>query len=256
MNWRLTTPAVGSGQFLDWGGAMKMVVKLLLRGLAILFGMGCVLLLWGAFTEAGSAMLPGVLMLGVLAVGLWYWSGRGDRANAVRKARQEAAAQETLQFMDKVNRAGAFPAVAAGRIVSRPGCPVLVSCEARLTEVSQQQVRQYLGARINVAGIPVFLGQSTPRQQTVMREMAQGELALTPSALIFSGDLRSVDVELDKIIAIDIASDGFVVSIKGRETPFTFMVSNGFLMGVLVKNLVRMEMTSRQLPADSQLVVC
>ena len=105
----------------------------------------------------------------------------------------------------------------------------------------------------NRSGMPIYLGQSTPKSRQVVREGAEGELAITPKTLLFNGPQQSADIDLDKITALDIAIDGITVSVKGRQKPFIFVVPNGLLWGMLVKNLIQIQVEGRALPSGAKL---
>jgi hypothetical protein len=201
-----------------------------------------------------TLLLPTVIS-GLMAWGLWHWSNNADRVNNTDKSKRDLIAQETLSYFELVNTTGSFPIAPTDRIISRPDCPVLASCNARLLEVSTEKVEQYLGTRIKLAGMPIYLGQSSPKSRQVVQEAAQGELAITSKSLLFNGAQRSADVDLDKITALDIAIDGITVSVKGKQKPFIFIVPNGFLWGMLVKNLIHLKIEGRTLPAGSKLQV-
>lgn len=237
---------------------LNNAMKFILRALATLFGFSAalqlIMMVVGLFDEKGRdsiIMLWPAAISGLIAWGLWHWSGKTDRAATAR----DSIVQEALNYFETVNAQGMFPSSQTDRIISRPDCPVLASCNARLMEVSSEQIRQYLGTRVKIAGMPIYLGQSSPRSRKVVRETAQGELAITPKSLIFNGPQRSADVDLDKITALDIAIDGITVSVKGRQKPYIFIVPNGFLWGMLVKNMTQLHVEGRSLPPGAKLQV-
>lgn len=218
------------------------LVKYALQALAVLFvisGIGDLFLAWqfGLFFIALGGLF-------------WYWSGKGTRGAA--KAAQIVA--EARSYFETVNKAGEFPASSTSRIISRDENPVLAACNARLLELTADHARNYLGTRVKVGSLPIYLGRSASSGQH-LRETAAGELAITPRELIFSGTSRSVDIPLDKITSIDIAADGFHLSVKGRQKPLVFIVPNGVLWGALVKNVARITLDGRRLPAGSLLAL-
>jgi hypothetical protein len=230
---------------------IDQLVKWILRILAVLFAASG---LFGAIgmlfmKDGASAALSSSVVSGLIAWGLWHWSGRAERGAAARNS----IVQEALGYVASINSAGGFPVAPTDRVISRPDQPVLAACNGRLLEVTTEQARQYLGTRVKVGGLPIYLGQSASRSKTVVKETAQGELAITAKSLIFSSPQRSVDIDLQKIVALDVAIDGVTVSVSGRQKPFIFIVPNGILWGMLLKNLSQMKVEGRALPAGAQL---
>lgn len=241
---------------------VDFVMKWVLRAVAAFFALGAFATLAGTLfglAKGGSKgtgdMFALVLLLGFLALMLWYWAGSADRARADNKRRHESIAQEATSFFESVNSSRQFPPANAERVLDRPDNPVLAACDATLMEVTADQARNYLGTRIKVGGMPIYLGRSASSSRAVTKATAKGELALTPTALVFNGAQRSADVDLRKITAIDIALDGISVAIKGKQKPLIFMVPNGLLWGQLVKNLAQIHLTGRELPAGVNLQV-
>lgn len=222
--------------------------------LLLVAGVVVVLALWKSIGPVfGEDLAPViksfVVIIALLGASVWY---RRTTAQA-NVQRNSAFVQSALAYMESVNRTGAFPEAGTQRIISHADKPVLASCEGRLLEVTTEQARQYLGTRVKVGGLPIYLGQSASKSRTVLKETSQGELALTAKSLIFSGPQRSVDIDLDKIVALDVAVDGVTVSVSGRKKPFIFIVPNGILWGMLLKNLTQMKVEGRALPAGAQL---
>jgi hypothetical protein len=234
---------------------IDQLAKWILRALAVIFavsGLGEAIATLVAKDGPSIGFGPAVIS-GLIAWGLWHWSGKASRNANRSAAAHNSIVQEALGYFAAVNDSGAFPIAPTDRIISRPDQPVLASCNGRLLEVTTAQARQYLGTRIKVGGLPIYLGQSASRSKTVVKETAQGELAVTAKSLIFSSPQRSVDIDLHKIVALDVALDGVTVSISGRQKPLIFIVPNGVLWGSLLKNLTQMKMDGRALPAGAQL---
>jgi hypothetical protein len=240
---------------------LDVAMKWILRALAALFGVAALFeliaaaigLFQEADKEASAALLVTGLITLLLAWGLWYWSVRADRANARLVTKRESIVREATAYLEAVSAAGIFPESPTERILSRPDAPVLAACNAKLLEVSSDQIRRYLGTRIKLAGVPIYLGQSSPTYRTVVRQTAEGELAVTPTSLIFDSPQRSVSVDLEKISALDMGFAEITVSAKGTSRPYTFVVPNGLLWGMLLKNLIQLKLKGRMLPGGAKL---
>lgn len=229
-------------------------VKWLLRALAVLIAISaCGSAISALWSKGESPLLVLSMVEAGIAWALWRWSGSSERAKEKRNAEHQAIVDQTLAYVQSVNSARSFPEARAERVLSRPDAPVLASCNCRLLEVTTEQARQYLGTRVKIGGMPIYLGQSATRSKTTIKETAQGELALTTKALIFSGAQKTIDLDLRKIVALDVAVDGITVSVSGRVKPFVFIIPNGILWGTLLKNLTQMEVQGRNLPEGAQL---
>jgi hypothetical protein len=233
---------------------LDQLFKWLLRTLAVLMAFGaCGSAVSALWSKGESPLLVLAIVHAAIAWALWRWSGSSERAKARRNSEHQALVDQTLAFFKRVNHERSFPEANAERVISRPDAPVLAACNCRVLEVTTEQARQYLGTRVKIAGMPIYLGQSATKSKTTIKETAQGELALTIKALIFSGSQKTIDLDLRKIVALDVAVDGITVSVSGRVKPLIFIVPNGLFWGTLLKNLTQMEVQGRSLPAGAQL---
>jgi hypothetical protein len=244
------------------GMMFDSLVKFVLRTLALLCAASAVAAAFMATISIadgkGEALGSEAMMIAfsaAMAAVFWRWSGAGDRERKERDAESQRIITEAVEFFENVNTHRGFAPAQTDRIICQPDDPILAACNAKLFEVSTSQVRQYLGTRVKIGGLPIYLGQSTPQSRTVIKESATGELALTPTRLIFNGTTRSANVELKKIIALDIARDGITVSISGRQKPLLFIVPNGLLWGQLVKNLMQLRIKGLTLPEGATLQI-
>lgn len=237
------------GQVFKWG----------LRAFAAFFAIGALGSLIGFAVDhkqagAGVVLVPGALM-GALAYYLWRRSGAGERQAKAGADESARLAAEAAAFFESVNAAGAFPVAKTDRIIDKPSRPVLASCNARLFELKTTTSRGHAGTRVNVGGMPIYLGGSVPLSSTQLKESCLGELAITPDTLIFSGELKSVDVPLAKITSIDAMKDGVTIAAMGRQKPITFQVPNGLLWSQLIKNLMHGKAEGRALASGARLEV-
>lgn len=238
---------------------MGLISKWTLRATAVVLGIvGATALIGAAASPKEPGIGPAVmtaLIFGAGAYLLWRRSGRSDRQDQTVADEVARLAAEAIAFFESVNAARAFPVAKTDRIIDTPGRPVLASCNARLFELKTTTSRGLAGTRVKVGGMPIYLGGSVPISSTQLRESCAGELAITPDTLIFSGDLKSVDLALAKITSIDAMKDGVTISAMGRQKPITFRVPNGLLWSQLIKNLMHGKAEGRALVSGAQLEV-
>lgn len=236
---------------------MKAMRNMALKALAVLFGLM-------AFTS-GLAQLSDVfagrasvlaLIPSVLFAGLAWLCWRYARAGAGRQGggALDRMAQEATEYFQAVITAREFPAPRPDRLLDDAGEPLLAVCNARLLELRRQTSRVGVGTRINVAGMPFYVGRSDPITRTELQEMSQGELGITSRRLLFSGPLRSADFDLARVAAVDVMADAISLSVTGRQNPVYLQVSNPLLWGQLVRSVKQMRLDGRRL-ADGQQVV-
>lgn len=240
---------------------MQAIFNIAAIGLAALFGLAGGTGAMVALVElvqggqgAGATLAGSVLML---MVAYWLWLRGGGRPFGAgqSKAAQAGLVAETQQFLDAVNSAGEFPVAQCDRVLVPPGEVVLAACNARMFLLRSSTRQQHIGTRVNVAGMPIYLGQSTPATSTELRAAAVGELALTNRSLIFSAPTKSDDFELSKLTSVEILKDGITLTIRGRKSPITFQLSNGLLWGQIVRNAQQLQLAGRKMPPGTQLRV-
>lgn len=214
-----------------------------------------------AFSIPGIADKPGsaiaVALSTAISAVLFYVTLRlwqGSKRDPHGGGRRLPVANEAAAFFDAVNRDRAFPPPSASRILDTPERQILAACDAKLLELGVERTRGYVGTRVKIGSMPLYLGKSAGTSKTVLKEAARGELAATTRGLLFSGQTSSLEIPYGKIIAVDTHIDGVTVAASDRAKPVTFIVANGLLWGMLLRNLVNIKLTSRQLPEGVSLL--
>lgn len=187
----------------------------------------------------------------LIAVALWWWSGSEKRRIKRENEVNEKLVNETVAFFEKVNTTRSFPEPQTSRIISSPDNPIIAACNANLFELITTRSTNYVGTRVNLGGIPISIGQSSPITKTELKESSQGELAITPNKLIFSGPKKSTDIALSRITSIDLLRDGITLTMTGRQKPITLQVPNSILWAQLIKNIIHIKPDGRNLPAGT-----
>lgn len=108
--------------------------------------------------------------------------------------------------------------------------------QSRLDE--PRAVRHYGGTSLRVAkGVRIHMGQSESHQE--MRQIDNGYLTLTNKRLIFSGEKRSSNIDLRKIMNVTIYLDGFKVNIENRQKPQFFATKDSEFWSALLTGTMK-----------------
>jgi hypothetical protein len=173
-------------------------------------------------TATGQATLPNWRTYAhqTLTVSEWHRIAHGGASDAKQ---QESDLAEALSKLRE------------GRIRLQPadGCPILLKGGEQalfvLGGVSLHEPRSvtrgaYGGPSIHVAkGLTIRTGVFQAQSHEELKEIDSGVLVLTSKRLCFSGKLRSLDVDLPKLISVDPYSDAVAIRRSGKEkTEFFF----------------------------------
>ena len=155
-----------------------------------------------------------------LTVGEWHRIAHGGASDAKQQESDLAEAMTELR---------------EGRIRLQPaaGCPILLKGGEQalfvLGGVSLHEPRSvtrgaYGGPSIHVAkGLTIRTGAFQAQSHEELKEIDSGTLVLTSKRLCFSGRLRSLEVDLRKLISVDAYSDAVAIRRSGKEkTEFFF----------------------------------
>lgn len=229
---------------------MTAAIRIVLFIFAALVVFNALSMLFIAMKDGDNGMLAGAGAMALLAIGL-VLAGRKLRQHKPTAINQ--LADQAADYFEHINTTRAFPPAPTDRVISKPDAPVLAACDARLLEMKSNSARAHAATRIKIGNQPFYIGGSRGAATISAQQTDFGELAVTPKTLIFVGDQRSVDIPLAKITAVDMAIDAVTISTQGRQRPLIFAVNNGLLWAVLIKNLMRLSLTGRELPPGAQI---
>lgn len=89
-------------------------------------------------------------------------------------------------------------------------------------EVVTERVRTYTGTRLKLGSTPVYLGGGKSVANEKQKNVAYGELVLTNFRLIFVGNMRSIDLPLDKINSVECFQSSIRINQSGKNKPIFF----------------------------------
>ena len=199
----------------------------------------------GEWAGAGDGFMLIVAL--TLVVAFVVWVRRVIKRG--KEARIRALIAEAHDFVERIQKEGAFPPAQSSVVPDRSGQPVLFAGKAVLYELRSKTKRGYAGTRIKVGGLPIYLGSSSPTTSNSIRETAEGELALTTQALVFSGNLRSQNMPLKRISGLQAMDDAIQINLDGRAKPLWFRVPNPVLWTALVQLAMKAPMKGREVQA-------
>ncbi|MDO4657936.1 hypothetical protein [Kingella sp. (in: b-proteobacteria)] len=93
---------------------------------------------------------------------------------------------------------------------------------ALLLEISTSRQGGYTGIRVKNISLGNF-GSSSVKNWAISDA---GELVLTSERLVFAGDYRSIDINLNKINSIECVGKHFMITISGQSNPLAFNVGD------------------------------
>lgn len=173
-------------------------------------------------TATGQPTLPNwrIYAHQTLTVSEWHRIAHGGASDAKQQESDLAEAMTELR---------------EGRIRLQPadGCPILLKGGEQaifvLSGVSLHEPRSvtrgvYGGPSIHVAkGLTIRTGAFQAQSHEELKTIDSGTLVLTTKRLCFSGALRSLEIDLRKLISVDAYSDAVAIRRSGKEkTEFFF----------------------------------
>lgn len=158
---------------------------------------------------------------------------------------QKHAQIQRLHDLSQIKR-GNLPRINGSGVVARKGEWFHWSCLSTLLE-EHVTGRKYLGASqgvsIHVArGVTFHTGGQRGHavNETGLVVVAHGELFITSQRLIFAGDLKSFDLKFEKIVNLQIFSNGLNVGVptgKAKRVRFDQAV-DGEMMGAILSSAI------------------
>lgn len=175
-----------------------------------------------------------LLALGLIGTVLLALTKRGQ---AVKEAENEALRVEAEQWFHSAIEKGSVPRPELGSIIVPAGESPLLSEPSRLFELRGSRASTHVGTRVNVGGMPIYLGRSVADSGQSMQPVADGRVALTTKTLLFVGDARTITVPAREIVEVQVAArDALQISTRKRKTPFVIRVRNPILWAVAVQH--------------------
>lgn len=172
------------------------------------------------------------------------------RCNTVNDARAENCSKCSLDFnfldymMDCFS--GSVPEGPIPSVVLKTGEVAYFSSPVNLyahkTEVNVH--RRYIGTRVQLAGMPIYLGQSSPVKESyrVLVQLGQGDFVMTNQRIIAASGSTNISIPLNKILDFGFFGDAIQIIInEGRYSGTIYEVSAPWRLWVLLVTKLKVE---------------
>lgn len=166
-----------------------------------------------------------IIILGVIAVFWWKASinGQNGRITAAE------AGLEFTNFLDELDRTKVIPVQEDPAFRTQASEFIaLRHPHARMMEIRTSRLSGWLGTRVKIAGVPLYLGASKSLPSDELRDVGEGILYLTNKRLMFMGSARTYASSIDNILNIENGLDWIRIQAARQTKPVTFTVPNGF----------------------------
>ncbi|MDA2947074.1 MAG: hypothetical protein O2850_03070 [Actinomycetota bacterium] len=101
-------------------------------------------------------------------------------------------------------------------------------------ELQESRARRVSGsAGVRVAK-GVYLGKTSAKSHQELTSLDRGDLQFQSNQLIFTGDLETRTIKLDRIVDVDMFTDAIKINIEGRQKPVYFKNLNSRLWFVFI----------------------
>ena len=101
-------------------------------------------------------------------------------------------------------------------------------------ELQESRARRVSGsAGVRVAK-GVYLGKTSAKSHQELTSLDTGDLQFQSNQLIFTGDLETRTIKLDRIVDVDMFTDAIKINIEGRQKPVYFKNLNSRLWFVFI----------------------
>lgn len=101
-------------------------------------------------------------------------------------------------------------------------------------ELQESRARRVSGsAGVRVAK-GVYLGKTSAKSHQELTSLDRGDLQFQSNQLIFTGDLETRTIKLDRIVDVDMFTDAIKINIEGRQKPVYFKNINSRLWFVFI----------------------
>lgn len=156
----------------------------------------------------------------------WVTIGNGGMSDKDQKEADEKQRQTDLEkWLEKISL-GNIKIVFKGAdtsVIFRQGeelLSVLPNVSLKEPRAVRQSSGGYAGPTFRIAkGVSFKMGRfgSTSESHQEIRDIDSGILTITNERLVFSGNLKTINIDLRKIFQIDPFTDGFAIHKEGRE---------------------------------------
>lgn len=170
-------------------------------------------------------LIPVVVYAIVIAVVIYsIHKGKKARPSRTQIAELAASQQSHLQeFLDRIYEDQKLPEIQATINLKKGEIAHLHDNSVVLMEERSVSVSNRGGGAVRIAkGLYLGGSQAVSRSHDELRQIDQGELTFTNKRIVFVGATKTKQFDLNKIIQMEVFSDGLSISYEGREKKTIF----------------------------------
>lgn len=182
--------------------------------------------------DSGDSGMPFLLWVGIAVALIWLFGWLKAQG---RKARAQELLTEAQKWLEKLKTTGKITVPNTGSIIIPKGDNAVLGEATTLFELHADSTRHYLGTRVNIGNMPIYLGSSSSVSKKVLKATSSGTLALTDKGLIFVGSARTVHLKASDIVGVEPTIDSIVVNSGTHVKPLIFGVRNPFTWSAAIK---------------------
>lgn len=205
------------------------------------FTVGLLAVLFSLSALAGLSANPSPgLIVGSLAVPafFWFWFFRiKSGSSKASNKRIEEMSTESMKWISAVQSTGIVPTTDIGPVLIPPGEKALLACESKLSELTSDGARNYLGTRVKIGSMPLYLGGSRSVSHKSYKQADSGHFVLTNKSAYFVGLRKTLSLKLQDIVAIHPTIDALVINIKNKAQPVALTTPNPILWSTVIHSL-------------------
>ncbi len=114
-----------------------------------------------------------------------------------------------------------------------------VTMTAQKTETLTKH--NFIGTRVRLGGLPVYLGQSTPHKDSseILADAGSGEFVLTNQRIVVTSDKGSFDIPLSKIMDFEHYGPGIQIFVEGKHGGIIYQVSDPWRLWILLFTMLK-----------------
>ena len=163
-------------------------------------------------------------------------------ARIMAPVRQRLRAQEFDAFREQCAR-GHFPVVRDCPIALRSEETAHLVCPVKVLETKAESLthRTYVGTRIKLGKLPVYLGHSVPTRtyEAMTREIGEGLMVITNERVVLVGTKLDYSIGLSSILAVE-NPDAHTLQIhsEGRTGGRFYITANASAAAIILDGLV------------------
>jgi hypothetical protein len=168
----------------------------------------------------GSILLGFAVFIAVIAL-FTYFNNKADQVAQTSKV-LDAITADTSKFNFVLTE---IPIELSDQEKALAVLPKTALLEPKAVRVGQ---RRYLGSSLRIAkGVSLRSGRQVSTSESLdrLRRIDQGKLVVTNKRIAFLGTMRTVFVEIEKIVSVDTYIDGIGLHCSGKDKVECFLIS-------------------------------